>query len=210
MKKNENISNIAFLNLALTLTKSFLILMIIFFTFLVIEDKSKKTIEKKAEILIELSWEENSLDDLDLFLFTSNKEVIFYANRESLNGNIILERDNRGFNNKENISERSEILSFKTYENGIFNISVLLYDIEDSQNIKVGDLLLKPISFNVRMIKLNPNFEVIYSKKFSFYRFREEIRIFSFEIKDNNIYIMNLDFDSIVGRVYPYNEFYSN
>lgn len=210
MKKNENISNIAFLNLALTLTKSFLILMIIFFTFLVIEDKSKKTIEKKAEILIELSWEENSLDDLDLFLFTSNKEVIFYANRESLNGNIILERDNRGFNNKENISERSEILSFKTYENGIFNISVLLYDIEDSQNIKVGDLLLKPISFNVRMIKLNPNFEVIYSKKFSFYRFREEIRIFSFEIKDNNIYIMNLDFDSIVGKVYPYNEFYSN
>ncbi|MCS7317094.1 MAG: hypothetical protein NZZ41_02075 [Candidatus Dojkabacteria bacterium] len=211
MKRSENISNIAYLNLALTLTKAFLIMLLIVFTLISIEDQKEKGISKKAELIIELSWEENSLNDLDLFLLTPEKETIFYSYKENKKGTLILERDNRGFNNKDNIPERNEIISFRSLDDGDYFLSVLLYDVHGDLKFNPGDILINPIKFTVKIIRLNPSVETLYFKSFEFKKMREEIKILKFSIKDGNLNIFeNKMFDSIVGKVYPPSEFSQN
>ena len=208
--RNDNISTVAYLNLALTWAKGVMVLLLAVFALISVQNNDAKSPKPKAELIIEMNWEDFSNHDLDLWLLTPTNEIVFYAFREAMNGLITLERDDRGINNSLDtnvIPTRQETVVFRNLVNGNYAITAHLYRV-DGSSAEVGATLDAPIPFTVKIINLNPSYQVVFSKSFEFLLVREEKFIVRFAIEDGKVVIDNSDSPlSLLNGIFPDNEF---
>lgn len=153
----------------------FIILMMVISQTKLMAIESKKTdIKNKAEFLITLTWEDNSADDVDIWLEDPLHNVLFFRNKEIPSAH--LDRDDLGLVNDTIIMPNGEkVANYKNQE------------IVTIRNIIAGEWVVNihmyrknetdPTPVEVKIDKLNPGFETLVLKRYVMAKFWEEITV---------------------------------
>jgi hypothetical protein len=147
-------------------------------------DTSKAETEQKAEFVITLTWDSNSTDDIDLWIKDPLGEVIFF--RQKKKGMTHLDRDDRGdvedtivlpSGQKVRCAFNQEIVTIRGIIPGEWIINLHMYSKRTSESTNV----------EVKMVKLNPSFSEIFTKKLTMTNHGQEVTIsrFTLDISGN-------------------------
>lgn len=132
---------------------SVLLVFIALFFISTFEETAKNKAElPKAEFLIEMVWDNDSMDDVDLYVRDPVGNIVYFGHRDQpLLG---LDVDNQGVNNlitmpdgtKKLVHERKEIVSIRAIVPGEYTINAHMYSKRDET----------PVGVKIRLIKVNP------------------------------------------------------
>lgn len=115
-------------------------------------------IDPKAEYILTITWEDNSPDDIDVWVEDPEGQIVWFRTPEA--GLLHLDRDDRGLVNDmitingEEIQNplNQEVITLRGIVKGEYVVNVHYYATETG----------KPVDINVRLVKVNPVLEVIY------------------------------------------------
>ena len=138
-------------------------------------------IDPKAEYIITVTWEDNNPDDVDTWVEDPDGRVIWFRNPES--GLIHLDRDDRGLvndmivvNGKEIQNPlNQEIVTIRGVIRGEYIVNLHYYASETG----------KPLTANIRLVKVNPALEVIYYGEVVLEKTGDEKTVLRFNINRN-------------------------
>ena len=116
-------------------------------------------IDPKAEYIITITWEDNRPEDIDTWVEDPDGRVIWFRNTEA--GLLHLDRDDRGLLNDtitingEEIQNplNQEVVTLRGVVKGEYVVNLHYYNDEGTN---------RPVDVNVRLVKVNPVFEIIY------------------------------------------------
>lgn len=152
-------------------------------------------IDPKAEYIITATWEDNSPDDIDIWVEDPEGQVIYFRNPEA--GLLHLDRDDRGLINdtilvnKQEIQNplNQEVVTLRGVLEGEYTVNIHYYASETK----------KPVDVNVRLDKVNPKLEVIYYNVVNVKKKGDEMTVLRFAIgNDGNISGINFIPKSLV------------
>lgn len=114
-------------------------------------------IDPKAEFIITIKWDDNSLNDVDTWV-EGPRGVVWYRNPEQ--GLLHLDRDDRGQQNDSILVDgvevvnplNQEVVTIRGIVPGQYIVNVNYYEKKTSKQANV----------EVRMVKVNPQLEVVY------------------------------------------------
>ena len=161
-------SNIAFLDLLFNINMLFVLL---FFAAIMLmnPDAKRKDIETKADMMVVMTWPDNSPHDIDVWIKTPENDIIGYPHRE--NSYLHLERDDTGASSnfipngeaKVEISARREVITFRGKANGRYVVNVNFYSAKDKMgNIQYKDV--DPVPVHIELIQINPSYKILTKK----------------------------------------------
>lgn len=128
-----------------------------------VDDASKNNkqgdIVAKAEYLITIEWDNESENDVDIWLKLPDQTVLFFNNKDSRNG-IFLERDDLGAVNDIRITEdgelktikiNKEVVTFRAIIPGDYTVNVHGYALNKdplrrNEKVKVSVIRINPLS----------------------------------------------------------------
>jgi hypothetical protein len=198
IRRQQNHSgSLAFIDMLFNLLIVFVLLFMIALMFMN-DITKKKDIETKAEVLVILTWPEQSAHDMDLWIKTPDGGKIGFSSRE--NTYMHYEYDDRGEFNyiTENekttvITTRKEVITFRGKQNGRFVVNVHFF----KSNL---DRVEETVPVTVEIIELNPSYRVLAKKNLEMDKQGQEKTAFSFTIESGNIvHIEEIDEKFIVG-----------
>jgi len=116
-------------------------------------------IDPKAEYIITITWEDNRPEDIDTWVEDPDGRVIWFRNTEA--GLLHLDRDDRGLLNDtitingEEIQNplNQEVVTLRGVVKGEYVVNLHYYNDEGTN---------RSVDVNVRLVKVNPVFEIIY------------------------------------------------
>lgn len=165
-------------------------------TILFLNPPAKKgIIDPKAEFIITIKWEDNSIDDVDLWVRDPKGGLVWFRNPEV--GLMHLERDDRGSAKDSILIDgvevvnplNQEMITIRGNVPGEYIVNVHYYNNKTSTKAKV----------EVRGVKINPRLKVIYYGTVDLDEQGDEKTAFRFTIDDKgNISNVNTLFKSIV------------
>lgn len=141
----------------------------------------KHEIVEKAEFLIEVSWDDDSQDDVDTFFVSPIGEKVWY--RQQKNGVYNLDRDDLGTNSdeivlpngeKKTIKINREVLTMRGYISGLYRLNVFMFAKRDPT----------PTTVTVKIIKLNP-YKIVYETSFEMHKTGDEKTVANFTLDDD-------------------------
>lgn len=148
----------AFANFALTFAKAMIVLAIMLFVMITDATKKEEGIKPKAEAVIMVEWSTTDNDasgkvDVDTWVKNPSGRLVYFGNREA--DNTFLDRDDLGTNCKISCYE---ITTFRALDDGEYILNLNVYNAHDQKgnNIGPGIKLLKPLPVHIKIIKLNP------------------------------------------------------
>ena len=178
--KDRYKSTIGFVDLLFNVLVGFVFLFLV--AFILINPITKKSdITKKAEFIIQLTWPDESSDDIDLWVMDPQGNKIGFNNKE--NGLLNLERDDLGQSNDiviiqgtpHIIKKNEEITSIRGIVPGTYHISVHYYSQYNKANGAV------PIT--VTVIKINP-YKEVYKEQKKISKEGQTVNFIRFEVSD--------------------------
>lgn len=115
-------------------------------------------IDPKAEYILTITWEDNSPDDVDIWVEDPEGQVLWFRTPEA--GLLHLDRDDRGLVNDvitingEEVQNplNQEVVTLRGVVQGEYIANLHYYASETG----------KPVDVNVRLVKVNPKLEVVY------------------------------------------------
>jgi hypothetical protein len=160
----------------------------------------KKDIESKADMMIAMSWPDNSPHDIDLWIKVPDGTLIGYPNKE--NSYLHLERDDLGITNNYipqderniGIAPRREVISFRGKVNGRYITNIHYYAAKNAE----GRIIPKSpgkVPVVVELIQINPTYRVLSRKEIILESLKEEKTAFSFIILDNQVMEIEQDIE---------------
>jgi hypothetical protein len=183
-------SSISFIDMLFNINMLFVLLFI--GAFLLINPQAKKKdIESKAEMLVILTWPDNSPHDIDLWLKTPD-DIIGYPHRE--NTYVHLERDDLGITNnfvpgkskdQAEISARREVIVFRGKRDGRYVANVHFFMAKQKDGSVGWDGV--PVPVTVELIQVNPTYEILSKKDIILTDPGQEETAFSFIISDDKV-----------------------
>jgi hypothetical protein len=146
------------------------------------KEESKGTIIDPSQFLVEMTWTDDSPNDVDLWMSNPNNDIVYYHTREI--GGMTLDTDNLGRNNtftdpSGNLivnHTRREVASIRVVMAGTYTVNVMLFDKPTKG----------PETVKIRVFKLNPYKDII-EKVVVLETVKQESTILQFDIdKDGN------------------------
>jgi hypothetical protein len=115
-------------------------------------------IDPKAEYILTITWEDNSPDDVDVWVEDPEGQILWFRTPEA--GLLHLDRDDRGLVNDtitingEEVQNplNQEVVTLRGVVKGEYIVNLHYYASETGT----------PVDVNVRLVKVNPKLEVIY------------------------------------------------
>jgi len=155
------VSSVAFTDLLFNIVVGLAFLFLL--AFILMNPVAKdKDIEEKSDFIIILTWDDESGDDIDLWIRDPLGNLLSFKNRED--ALMHLDRDDLGLSNDkvmlpdgnyEYVYRNKEVVSLRGTHEGEYLVNVHVY------NKKPGkDSSMKPSNIRVELIKLNPYDEV--------------------------------------------------
>lgn len=149
---NKSIS-ISYIDMLWALAALFIVLFIVSKS----EEQTKGNIIDPSQFIIEMTWQEDSVNDVDLWVANPNGEISFFRDREI--GGITLDMDNTGINSyvkdssgeMKRISTRREVANIRGVIPGTYIVNAMMFANRDH----------KPEKIKITVKKLNPYQEVI-------------------------------------------------
>ena len=170
------------------LSLSFAVLLI--YALIQIHPPAKKSeIERKAEFLIILEWDERSAADIDLWVMDPQRNVVWFQDKTG--GFLHLDKDDLGHRNDKIIIDGEEKIIFLNRE--VVTIRGILPG-EYITNVHAYRKMDKsPVNGYVRLLKLNPYIEYA-TEYFILKDVGDEVTAFRFEVnKDGYVTDINQD-----------------
>jgi hypothetical protein len=219
MARRQYGSSTAFNDLLFNLVVGFVFLFVI--AFILINPPTKRAdIPAKAEYIFVIEWDDESADDIDLWVRDPNGVTVSFTRKEG--GLLNLEKDDLGTSNDTFTSPTGEITVIKinrevTTMRGIIpgtytvmahvynRASRVEYDEENKRWINLDDTnpMDSPLSF--QLLRVNP-YEEVYSSQHRYQRRGQQIPILEFDLDENGV-ASNFRFpkESIItrGRLVP-------
>lgn len=159
--------------------------------FLVTDEKKKDNdanIVAKAEYMVTIEWDNDSLNDIDLWMKAPNGEVIYFRHLSS-NLGIFLERDDLGGTNdiivtvdgdKKIIPINKEVITMRAIVPGNYTINIHAFSLKKDINRTAENV-------KVSVIKINP-FKIVLDKQVLLDKQGQEVTVWSFVMdKEGNI-----------------------
>lgn len=117
-------------------------------------------IDPKAEVIITTTWDDNSPDDVDVWVEDPTGRVVWYKNPEA--ELLHLDRDDRGRSNdtitvdgQEIVNPlNQEVVTIRGYVPGEYVVNLHYYESHSNS----------PLTAVVRVVKINPSAEVVFYK----------------------------------------------
>ncbi|MCW9035095.1 MAG: hypothetical protein OQJ97_12810 [Rhodospirillales bacterium] len=145
-------------------------------------------IDPKAEIIITTTWDDNSPDDVDVWVEDPTGKVVWYKNPEA--ELLHLDRDDRGRSNdtitvdgKEIINPlNQEVVTIRGYVPGEYVVNLHYYESHSNS----------PVNAVVRVVKVNPVAEIMFYKSIEMEQAGEEVTAVRFTMeKDGSLNNIN-------------------
>ena len=145
-------------------------------------------IDPKAEYILTITWEDNSPDDVDVWVEDPEGQVVWFRTPEA--GLLHLDRDDRGLVNDtitingEEVQNplNQEVVTLRGVVTGEYVVNLHYYASETG----------KPVDVNVRLAKVNPKLEIVYYGTVNMEERGQEKTAVRFSIgRDGNIYGIN-------------------
>ena len=163
--------------------------------------ESGKSIAMKAELIIEMTWPDNNLDDLDLWLLLPDGQRVGFNNKDV--GVATLDRDDRGgFGdiyldshgaNPQLIRTNREVATIRASRPGKYVVNVHYYHDFESGELGIEEVDPSPNPVSVKLTKLNPRVVELINRKLDVGKVGSQRTAFCFEV----------DAAGEVGRVDP-------
>jgi hypothetical protein len=186
-RKKHDDTETALANFALTFAKALLVICVIMFVMISSDEKKQDGIRPKVEAVITVDWPKDLAIDVDTWMQTSDKRIVYFANKEA--GVVFLDRDDLG-----RVCQISceEIVSIRGFTQGeyILNLNVFYVPPEELQSD--GMTLKKPLSVHVKIMKMNPVSQILFDKDITLHYVKEEKHVVRFTATSNDF----INFDS--------------
>ena len=162
--KSKYVSPVAFTDLLFNIVVGLAFLFLL--AFILMNPIAKdKDIEEKSDFIIILDWDDESGDDIDLWVRDPKGQILSFRNRGV--GFMHLDRDDLGLSNdkvKENgrltyVLRNKEVVSLRGFHPGKYSVNVHVYN----KKPWVDDNYY-PSNIKVELIKLNPYNEIAQAK----------------------------------------------
>lgn len=159
MKRHHHTSSLAMNDMLFNILLGFVLLFII--AFLLINPITKKSdVPAKAEVMIMLEWEQESPDDIDLWMQRNSDDQVGFNNKEV--APLHLDRDDLGSRNdivtvngkQELIKQNREIMTVRGIIPGAYYITVHAYKLRHGRSPD------KPLTVSVTVFDVNPYREI--------------------------------------------------
>lgn len=150
--------------------------------YLISEENKQGNVTEKAEFIIELTWENGSSNDLDLWVSGPENNIVFFRHKDGKV--IILDRDDIGINSSMvttlgvvSNDARREVATIRKVIPGEYIVNVMMYN----------NRTKKPEKATVTIRKLNPYNEIV-EKTIELSSVGEEQTILTFNLDaDGNV-----------------------
>ena len=177
MKNNNRYQSDPFTDLLFNALLGFTFLFLVAIMFMNPEAKSG-IIDPKAEYILTVTWEDNSPDDIDVWVEDPDGRVIWFRNPEA--GLLHLDRDDRGLINDTIVVNgeelqnplNQEVVTIRGVVKGEYIVNLHYYATETDE----------PIDVQVRLAKVNPTLEIVYYDTISLEKIGDEKTAFRFRI----------------------------
>ena len=188
-------SNLAFVDLLFNLLVGFTSLFVI--AFLLINPVAKKgVVDPPVRLMVEMTWDDESLTDIDLYVKGPDNKVVYYIHKD--NGYITLKRDDLGGRNDTftvgdktvTIARNYEITTMTALPDGDYVINVHFYS-NANTNTSAEEV-------KVRVTDLQP-YKVQYDSSFIL-KYRQEYTVLVFKVVDGKIVDKRIDIPVILRR----------
>lgn len=145
-------------------------------------------IDPKAEYILTITWEDNSPDDVDVWVEDPEGQIVWFRTPEV--GLLHLDRDDRGLindtitiNNEEVQNPlNQEVVTLRGVVKGEYVVNLHYYASETG----------KPVDVHVRLAKVNPKLEIIYYGTVNLEKRGDEKTAVRFTIgRDGNVFGIN-------------------
>ena len=145
-------------------------------------------IDPKAEYILTITWEDNSPDDVDVWVEDPEGQILWFRTPEA--GLLHLDRDDRGLVNDvitiagEEIQNplNQEVVTLRGVVKGEYVVNLHYYASETK----------KPVDVKVRLVKVNPKLEIIYYGTVNLEKRGDEKTAVRFKIgSDGSVYGIN-------------------
>lgn len=159
-----------------------------------------KALEPKAEFLIEMTWANGNLDDLDLWLLTPGRQRVGFDNKDI--GTVTLDRDDRGgYGDVYGVSPgmplkairvNREVMTLRANVPGRYAVNVFYYHDFGPEDVRIEETDASPNPVQVKLTKLNPRLSELANRTLQLRKVGAEATAFCFEI-DTNGEVVRLD-----------------
>lgn len=187
MRVKDRLRSDPFTDLLFNALLGFTFLFLVAIMFMNPEAKSG-IIDPKAEYILTITWEDNSPDDIDVWVEDPEGQVVWFRTPEA--GLLHLDRDDRGQVNDtitvngEEIQNplNQEVVTLRGVVKGEYVVNLHYYASETG----------KPVDVNVRLAKVNPKLEIVYYGTVNLEKRGDEKTAVRFSIgRDGNVYGIN-------------------
>lgn len=187
MRAKDRFRSDPFTDLLFNALLGFTFLFLIAIMFMNPEAKSG-IIDPKAEYILTITWEDNSPDDVDVWVEDPEGQIVWFRTPEA--GLLHLDRDDRGLVNDtitingEELQNplNQEVVTLRGVVKGEYVVNLHYYSSETG----------KPVDVNVRLVKVNPKLEVIYYGTVNLEKRGDEKTAFRFKIgRDGEVFGIN-------------------
>lgn len=145
-------------------------------------------IDPKAEYILTITWEDNSPDDIDTWVEDPEGQVIWFRSPEA--GLLHLDRDDRGLIN-DTITINGEVVKNPLNQEVVTIRGVVKGEYVVNLHYYASETL-KAVDVNIRLVKVNPAFKVIYYGTVNLEKVGDEKTALRFKIGgDGKIYNIN-------------------
>ncbi len=178
-------SNLSFIDMLFTLLIGVFSIFIIS-TLLLGDPKAGKKIDETSQLMITLTWGDNSADDMDLWVLDPSKDQIGYSHRQ--NSFVSLDHDDLG--NGENyiivngvrqeIYHNEEITRIQKMEPGHYVVNVMFYARKEDPQTHIKSFGPQPVT--VTLLEVNPAYSVLFKRTFMMNNEFQQETAFSFDI----------------------------
>jgi len=145
-------------------------------------------IDPKAEYILTITWEDNSPDDIDTWVEDPEGQVIWFRSPEA--GLLHLDRDDRGLIN-DTITINGEVVKNPLNQEVVTIRGVVKGEYVVNLHYYASETL-KAVDVNIRLVKVNPAFKIIYYGTVILEKVGDEKTALRFKIGgDGKIYNIN-------------------
>lgn len=163
-----------------------------------VSKKQNEGIKKNAEMIIQADWNPALDCDVDMWVRDPMGNIVYHQQRDK--GLMHIERDDLGHQNdlmdlaKEYVTgvkpenlENQEIWVLRGKVKGEFTFNLHLFSCKiDGKYLKVGEGMNIPV--DIKIIKINPNYEVVHQETVTLTKLWQEITVLNFTLDaDGNI-----------------------
>lgn len=186
-------SDLAFLDMLFNMVLAFAFLFVIAVLLIRPPTTVKANVEMKAEFMITMTWPDDSIDDVDLWLLLPTGAKVGYSNKDF--ENAALDRDDRGAHGdtmwkdsdmaeKILIKRNEEIITIRAIVPGRYVIAGHLFGVYDHvDGFKGGSA--PPYEVQLKVLKLNPKVETIATSKITLEQLTQQSAFVAFTLQQD-------------------------